>query len=165
MQLTATKPLQLPPPDAQLVAQLEMLALQRRADEFATLLARLLGIGHAQARAIVQDTRGECIVAAAKALSVPSEVLQRVLLFLNPAIGQSVQRVYDLVALYDEITVQAACSLVSIWQAADPGTARPARPPPGHWRDMLHHARSRRATARPSMPASYSGAKSAAKAD
>jgi hypothetical protein len=47
-------------------------------------------------------------------------VLERILLFVNPRIGQSVQRVYELATRYDEISTQAALHLVAIWQAADP---------------------------------------------
>jgi hypothetical protein len=47
-------------------------------------------------------------------------VLERILLFVNPRIGQSVQRVYELATRYDEISTQAAHHLVAIWQDADP---------------------------------------------
>ncbi len=107
------------------VAALEALALQRRTEEFVKGLGRLLAIADEQARAIVQDSGGEPFVAAAKALGVPGDVLQRVLLFLNPAIGHSVERVYDLAQLYDEVPLAAAHALVSIWQAAHPRVKRP----------------------------------------
>ena len=43
--------------------------------------------------------------------------LSRILLFVNPAIGHSVERVHALATLYDEMTVQAAEGMVAIWQA------------------------------------------------
>ena len=62
------------------------------------------------------DRSGETIVVVAKALAMPSEILQRILLLLNPAIGQSVQRVYDLAQLHEEMTQEAALRLLAIWQ-------------------------------------------------
>ena len=47
-------------------------------------------------------------------------VLQRILLCLNPAISQSVQRVYELALLHEEIEPDAALRLVAIWQASHP---------------------------------------------
>jgi hypothetical protein len=114
------------------IAGLETLALQRRTEEFVKGLGRLLAVSDAQARRIVQDSRGETVLVAAKALGMPSDVLQRVLLFLNPAIGHSVARVYDLAQLYDEASLAAAHALVSIWQAAHPRPKRPTNPIPVH---------------------------------
>ena len=71
-------------------------------------LERALGISYQQARRIVEDEMGEPIVVAAKAMSLPADVLQRILLFMNPRVGQSVDRVYELAALYNEISVEAA---------------------------------------------------------
>ena len=56
---------------------------------------------------------------AAAALRMPAAVLQRILLCLNPAISQSVQRVYDLTLLHEELKAASALRLVAIWQAAD----------------------------------------------
>ena len=56
-----------------------------------------------------------------------ARVLQRILLFLNPAVGQSVERVYELVGLYDDITPAAAERMVAIWRAS--GEKRPTYEP------------------------------------
>ena len=61
------------------------------------------------------------------ALGMTAAVLQRVLLFLNPAIGQSVERVYDLARLYDELTPAAAERMVAIWRQAGAPVAAAAR--------------------------------------
>jgi hypothetical protein len=37
-------------------------------------------------------------------------------LFLNPAIGQSVARVFELAQLFEDITPGAAATMVSIWR-------------------------------------------------
>jgi len=52
-------------------------------------------------------------------------VLQRILLFLNPKVGQSVDRIYELALLYDEISVEAACRMVAILRASDPVARKP----------------------------------------
>jgi hypothetical protein len=52
-------------------------------------------------------------------LNLPSDVLQRMLLFMNPHVGQSVDRVYQLAKLYGEISVDAARRLIAIWRDAD----------------------------------------------
>ena len=73
----------------------------------------------------------------AVALGMPAAVLQRILLCLNPAISQSVQRVYELALLHEEIEPEAALRLVAIWQASHQAekksaTARPAAHQPVH---------------------------------
>ena len=55
---------------------------------------------------------------AAKALGMTPEVLLRVLLFLNTAIGESVACVFDLVKLYDLLPRQAALRLVTSLRSA-----------------------------------------------
>ena len=96
--------------------RIETAALARSMHEVAIILVGTLGITQAQAMRIVQDATGEPMIAAAKAMAIPAETLQRIALFLNPAIGQSVQRVYDLATLYDEITQDSALRLITIWR-------------------------------------------------
>ena len=57
------------------------------------------------------------MVVAGKVSRVPRDVLYRILMFVNPAVGHSVERVHALAALYDEITVPAAEGMLAIWQA------------------------------------------------
>src|SRR5262249_21300580 len=63
---------------------LEPAALQRRPDVFVRELQQALRIPAHRARQIVHDDAGEPIAVAAKALAMPSDVLLRILLFLNP---------------------------------------------------------------------------------
>jgi hypothetical protein len=136
---------------------LESAALQHNTDSVVRDLERTLGVSHRLARRIVGDELGEPIVAAAKALALPADVLQRMLLFMNPRVGQSVDRVYELAALYDEITVGAAHRLIDIWQDADPVEAQPATHV-AQWQSTVEHARqalseiSRRPPARRDQP-------------
>ncbi len=85
-----------------------------------------LQIPRVQARHILRDDLGEPLVVAAKALGIAREVVYRILLFANPTVGHSVERVHALAALYDEITPQAAQGMVAIWQALDEGERAPA---------------------------------------
>jgi hypothetical protein len=108
--------------------RLEAFALAHNSAAVIRELERALGISQAQARRIVSDEQGEPIVAAAKAMNLPADVLQRVLLFLNPAIGQSVERVYELSTLYSEISVDAARRLIAILRDADPAPEKTIHP-------------------------------------
>jgi uncharacterized protein (DUF2336 family) len=116
--------------DALVGQRLEGAALARNRDEFAKHLAQSLHITREQALRIAGDDLGESIVAATKALNMPREVVYRILMFVNTAIGHSVERVHALAALYDEMTLQAAEHMVMIWQALhnDKRTAGGHRP-------------------------------------
>jgi len=100
--------------------RMETAALRHNTASVMRELERALGISYRQSRRIVEDDLGEPIVAAAKAMDLPADVLQRILLFMNPRVGQSVDRVYELAALYGEISVEAARRLVTILRAAEP---------------------------------------------
>jgi hypothetical protein len=114
----------------EIVSRLETAALSHNVDAFAREVEIALGISARLARRIVGDELGEPIVVVAKALRAPRAVLERILLFVNPRIGQSVKRVYELATRYDEISTQAALCLVAIWQASDPRERDLARPQP-----------------------------------
>jgi hypothetical protein len=100
--------------------RLEAAALGHNSELFARELERVLAISRAQARRVYEDELGEPIVVAAVALGMPAMMLQRILLCLSPAISQSVQRVYELALLHEEIKPDAALRLVAIWQASHP---------------------------------------------
>ncbi len=132
------------PSSGEIVKRLENAALQRNAGEFSRTLERALGIGRSLAERIARDPSGEPIVVAAKALGMKAAVLQRILLFINPAVGQSVQRVYDLALLYDELTRAAADGMVAIWQQGGgaPHTPQAAVHEPVHDADARRDARA-----------------------
>jgi hypothetical protein len=104
----------------EIVGRLETSALAHNVEAFTREVECAFGISSRLARQIVCDELGEPIVVVAKALRAPRAVLERILLFVNPRIGQSVQRVYELATRYDEISTQAAQCLVAIWQDAGP---------------------------------------------
>jgi hypothetical protein len=128
------------PATSEVIRRLESAALQRNTGEFSRMLERALGISRRLAERIAGDRSGEPIVVAAKALGIQAAVLQRILLFLNPAIGQSVKRVHDLARLFDELVPAAAERMVAIWRTAGE-RSRPMYAP-GHWDDERRNARS-----------------------
>jgi uncharacterized protein (DUF2336 family) len=133
------------PAASDVLQRLESAALQRNASDFTRVLERALGIARALAERIVRDPSGEPVVVAAKALGMQAAMLQRILLFLNPAIGQSVQRVFDLARLYDEITPASAERMLAIWRQSAGRTQRHHEPV--LWDDARVSARSQSTSA------------------
>ncbi len=128
------------PASSEVIRRLETAALQRNTGEFSRMLERALGISRELAERIARDHSGEPIVIAARALGMKAAVLQRILLFLNPAIGESIERVYDLARLFDELTSEAAERMVTIWRTTGK-RSRPAHAPV-YWDDERRSARS-----------------------
>jgi hypothetical protein len=100
------------------VYRLETAALGHNSEAFARELECTLAITRAQALRLIEDESGEPMVVTAIALAMPAAVLQRILLCLNPAISQSVQRVYELAVLHEDVERDAALRLLAIWQAS-----------------------------------------------
>jgi uncharacterized protein (DUF2336 family) len=132
--------------EAIVIKRLETAALAHNREDFAAYLAQAIRVARMQARRITADDLGEPVVAAAKALNMPRDVLYRVLLFVNPTIGHSVARVHALAALFDEMTVQAAEHMVTIWQALH-NSERAGLPQRPLTKDEEARARARTATA------------------
>ncbi len=152
LDVAAEPALQRRAPAEAIIRRLESTALQRDVSEFARMLDRGLSVGHALAARIVHDPSGEGIVVAAKALGMKADVLQRILLFLNPAIGQSVERVFELAQLYDDISWSAAQQMVAIWRQK--GDRLRPRHAPVHYDDERTSARTR------ATPAQHRGLRS-----
>jgi Uncharacterised protein conserved in bacteria (DUF2336) len=127
-------------PDREGIARLETAARAERPDDFARILQQMLRLPPRICRDIVDDDRGEPIAVAAKALGVPADVLLRIVLFLNPKVGQSVERVFALVNLYARMPSTAALQLVSDWRVRSAG--RPSVYQPVHWDDERRTRRS-----------------------
>lgn len=134
------------------ISRLEIAALNHNPEAFAQEVERAFGIERGMARRLIDDECGEPLVALAQALSMRSDVLQRILLCLNPAISHSVLRVYELSKLYEELDRDSAERLIAIWQATHPAQrtsaqrVAPQRAPhqPQHYDDGKE---------RPSLPA------------
>jgi hypothetical protein len=138
------------PRDASMALRLEHAALAHNGEDFAQHLVQALRVTRAQARRIASDELGEPVVTAAKALAMPRDVVYRLLLFVNSAVGHSIERVHALATLYDEMTTEAAEHMVAIWQALDGAERKTERPTARHqplfWNDEPR-MRARPATA------------------
>jgi hypothetical protein len=121
--------------------RLEAAALQHNTETLVGELGRTLRVSRAQARRIVNDEMGEPMVVAAKAVELPAETLKRVLLFMTPWAGRSVDRIYELAELYTEISVGAACRLISIWRDADSAENSHVHYEPVAWPAAAENAR------------------------
>jgi hypothetical protein len=104
------------PVASELIRRLQSAALNRNRGEFSRVLERALGVDRDLAEKITADEHGEPIVVAARAIGMKLEVLQRILLFLNPVIGQSAQRIYKLSQLFEELSAESAEFMLTIWQ-------------------------------------------------
>jgi hypothetical protein len=135
------------PRAADICRKLETAALARNKAQFAQVLERELGMPAVLALRAAEDPLGEPILIIARALDMAEAALQRILLLLNPAIGTSVQRVYELSNLYGEISPQAAWRMIEIWN----GGAAPAAPKAPHQSVLYDDTQSSaRAAATPS---------------
>jgi hypothetical protein len=123
------------------VWRLESAALEHNVETLIGELERMLAVSRAQARRIVNDELGEPIVVAAKAMGLPAEVLQRVLLFWSPWVGQPVDRICELADLYDEISTDAARRLIAIWREDERAEDEPIHQEPVAWRRAAENAR------------------------
>lgn len=102
------------------VWRLESAALQHNTEALVREFRRTLGVSRGQARRMLNDELGEPIVVAAKAMDLSADILQRMLLFLNPWTAQSVDRVYELAELHGEVSMEAARRMITIWRTAEP---------------------------------------------
>jgi hypothetical protein len=140
--------------------RLEAAALSRNREAFAQHLAQALRISRTHAHRLADDELGEPIITAAKALNIRREVLYRILLFVNVAIGHSVERVHALTCLFDELTVQAAEHMVAIWQALPKAERSAERHQPLFWDDDARsRARPVKPAARPAVAAQQTAAR------
>jgi hypothetical protein len=105
------------------VQRLEAAALARRPEEFAGELERALGVSAEVAWRVVDDAGGELLLVAAKALDMSSEVLVRILLFVNPSIGESVSRVFALAQLYVDLPHAGALQVLASLRSSIPARA------------------------------------------
>ncbi len=128
---------------------LEAAALGRDRASFTRLLENALGLTHEQAERIVTDPSGEPLLIAAKALAMPSVMLQRILIFIDPAIGESVQRVFDLASLYERVSADAAHKIIASVRGREPAPARRPAHRPMYYDDEATRGRRGSATRRP----------------
>ena len=122
------------------------------------LLQGALGLSLEQTERIMADPSGEPLLIAAKALAMPSVALQRILMFIDPAIGGSVQHVFDLAGLYERISLDAAHQIIASLRGHEPVRARRPAHRPMYYDDEAARLRRgtttrRSAAAEPQAPA------------
>jgi hypothetical protein len=130
--------------------RLEAAALGNYREDLAKQFALALHVPHEQARRITGDNFGEPMAVAVKALGIPRDVFHRILMFANPAVGHSVERVQALAALFDEMTLPAAEGMIAIWQALPKSERIATKHQTLFWND--EQSRARPATAIPRRP-------------
>jgi hypothetical protein len=141
---------------ARAVETLEMAAYACDIECFALELSSVLLLPLRAAERIVSDPGGEPIACACKALAMPEDVFQRVLLFLKPGLGASVMEVFRLARLYPVVSERASLIMVSVWRGATVAHSQ-ARYSAGLYDDERRRARvagtSRpQPAARPALP-------------
>jgi uncharacterized protein (DUF2336 family) len=142
---------------ARSVAALEMAAFVADVENFTRELGETLILPWKLATKVVNDDGGEPLACAAKALGMPSPVFQRVLLFLRPEIGTSVQAVYRLSRLYDILGERSALIMLAAWRGSTMAATR-AKYRPALYDDERNRARATAAQTRTATQPPDSGA-------
>jgi hypothetical protein len=133
LDVAASKPARrIMPVASELIRRLESAALNRNPGEFSRVLERALGVDRDLAEKITADDHGEPIIVAARAIGMKLDVLQRILLFLNPVIGQSARQIYKLTRLFEELSAESAEYMLTIWRTT---ARRRSVHAPVYWND------------------------------
>ena len=137
---------------ARAIQILEMAAFAADVESFTIELGEALILPSRIAAQVVDDPGGEPLACAARALDMPGAVFQRILLFLKPQFGSSVNHVYRLSRLYERISERSALIMLAAWRGSTMAVAR-AKYRPTLYDDERHHARSApaRATVQPGV--------------
>lgn len=132
---------------ARALATLEGAAMVADAPAFTVELADALTLPASVTKEIVADPLGEPIACAMKALGMDADAFQRVLLFLNPAIGASVIDVYRLARMYDVLSERVALIMLAAWRGSSVVAAR------AKYKPLLYDGERQRARTTPSTSA------------
>ena len=127
------------------IETLEMAAFAEDSENFALEIGEALILPARIAMQVVSDPGGEPLACAARALDMPSDAFQRVLLFLKPEFGTSVHNVYRLSRLYDRLTERSALVILAAWRGSTMAVTR------AKYRAALYDDERSRARAAPSQ--------------
>ena len=127
-----------------------MAAFAADVENFTLELGETLILPARVAAQVVNDPGGEPLACAARALDMPSPVFQRVLLFLNPEFGSSVNNVYRLSRLYDRLSERSALIMLAAWRGSTMAVTR-AKYRPALYDDERNRARAAPAQSRPAV--------------
>jgi hypothetical protein len=133
---------------ARAIETLEMAAFAADVENFTIELGETLILPWKVATQVVNDPGGEPLACAARALDMPGPVFQRVLLFLKPEFGCSVNTVYRLSRLYDRLSERSALIMLAAWRGSTMAVTRAKYRPALH-DDERNRARSATAQTRP----------------
>ncbi|KPF98172.1 flagellar biosynthesis protein FlhF [Rhodopseudomonas sp. AAP120] len=132
----------IPPQRAQrAIETLHMAAFAADVENFTHELGDALILATGTAERVVRDVGGEPLACALKALGMKLAAFEQVLMFLDPELGASVDRVYRLSRLYDRLDERTALIMVATWRGATVATAR------AKYRSVLHDDERHRARA------------------
>jgi hypothetical protein len=132
------------------IETLEMAAFAADVENFTLELGETLILPARVAVQVVGDPGGEPLACAAKALDMPSAVFQRVLMFLNPEFGSSVNNVYRVSRLYDRLSERSALIMLAAWRGSTMAVTR-AKYRPALYDDERNRARAAPAQAHPAV--------------
>jgi hypothetical protein len=132
------------------IETLEMAAFAEDADSFALEIGEALILPARIATQVVTDPGGEPLACAARALDMPSAAFQRILMFLNPEFGSSVNHVYRLSRLYDRLTERSALVILAAWRGSTMAVTR-AKYRASLYDDERNRARSAPSQTRPAV--------------
>jgi Uncharacterised protein conserved in bacteria (DUF2336) len=135
---------------ARAIETLEMAAFAADIENFTLELGEALILPARIAAQVVNDPGGEPLGCAMKALDMPGAMFQRVLLFLNPEFGASVNNVYRLSRLYDHLSERSALIMLAAWRGATVAVTR-AKYKPALYDDERQRARAAPAQTRPAV--------------
>ncbi len=141
------------------IEALEMAAVAADTENFTREVGDALLLPQQLAAQVVGDLGGEPLACAMKALGMPSDVYQRVLMFLDPQTGSSVMTVFRLARLYDHMSEQAALIMLGIWRNTSAANTRAKFRPSLH-DDERQRARPTFGQVRPAQPRSLQSEKS-----
>jgi len=120
---------------------LEMAAFASDAQNFALELGEALILPARIAEQVTSDPGGEPLACAMKALGTSSPIFQRILLFLNPQFGTSVEKVFRISRMYERLSERSALVMIAAWRGSSMATAR-AKYRPALYDDERQRARS-----------------------
>jgi hypothetical protein len=131
------------------IETLQMAAFAADIEDFTLELGETLILPAKIAAQVVNDPGGEPLACAAKALGMPAEIFERVLIFL-PTFGQSVTSVYRLSRLYGRLSERSALIMLAAWRGSTIAVTR-AKYRPALYDDERHRTRSAPAQIRPAV--------------
>src|SRR5437588_653686 len=151
-----SSPVEATPAKAPTEAQLRMASnLSMRPNDAAEISDMFFAAGGSERALILHNLsdkplKASARIPAARALDMPSAAFQRVLMFLNPEFGSSVNNVYRLSRLYDRLTERSALVMLAAWRGSTMAVTR-AKYRPALYEDERNRVRAATPQTRPAL--------------